>query len=114
MARGVSRKNNLEQMALERVKGESGGGPSVARPARKQIATVMKKHKTYALHDGMVLQREFYGRLRKLLVVGDGNAFKFKIDDRMFESLTAAARYVVGDETRQINGPLFWSAPSVR
>ena len=71
----------------------------------------MKKHKTYALHNGLVLEREFYGRLRKLLVVGEGEALKFKIDDKVFGSLTAAARYVVGDETRQINGPQFWDAP---
>jgi hypothetical protein len=71
----------------------------------------VKKHKTYALRDGLVLEREFYGRLRKLLVVGEGEALKFKIDDRSFDSMTAAARYVVGDETRQINGPQFWEAP---
>lgn len=71
----------------------------------------MKNRKTYALHDGMVLEREFYGRLRKLRVVRDENALKFKIDDRLFDSLTAAARYVVRDETRQINGPEFWGAP---
>ena len=59
----------------------------------------------------MVLEREFYGRRRKLLVVGDGDGRKFKIDERVFDSLTAAARYVVGDETRQINGPAFWAAP---
>jgi hypothetical protein len=71
----------------------------------------MKKHKTYALHDGLVLEREFYGRLRKLRVVGEGPALKFKVDDKVFDSMTAAARYVVGDETRQINGPHFWDAP---
>jgi hypothetical protein len=59
----------------------------------------------------MVLEREFYGRLRKLLVVGDGDGHKFKIDERVFDSMTAAARYVVRDETRQINGPVFWGAP---
>lgn len=71
----------------------------------------MKNRKNYALRDGMVLEREFYGRLRKLFVVRDGDALKFKIDNKLFSSLTAAARYVVGDETRQINGPEFWGAP---
>ncbi len=46
----------------------------------------MKKHKTYALHNGLVLEREFYGRLRKLMVVGEGDALKFKIDDKVFGS----------------------------
>lgn len=63
------------------------------------------------MHEGMVLEREFYGRLRKLHVVRDDNVLKFKIDDKLFPSLTAAARYVVRDETRQINGPEFWGAP---
>ena len=71
----------------------------------------MKNRKNYALHEGMVRQREFYGRLRKLHVVSDNNVLKFKIDDKLFLSLTAAARYVVRDETRQINGPEFWGAP---
>ena len=71
----------------------------------------MKNRKNYVLHDGMVLEREFYGRLRKLSVVHDGKELKFKIDDKLFGSLTAAARYVVRDETRQINGPEFWGAP---
>jgi hypothetical protein len=67
--------------------------------------------KKYALAEGVVLERNFYGRVRKLMVVQDDEALKFKIDDRLFASLTAAARYVVGDETRQINGPEFWNAP---
>lgn len=71
----------------------------------------MKNRKNYALRDGMVLEREFYGRLRKLHVVRDDNVLKFKVDDQLFPSLTAAARYVVRDETRQINGPEFWGAP---
>jgi hypothetical protein len=58
----------------------------------------------------MVLEREFYGRVRKLMVMAIGDGHKFKIDDRVFDSMTAAARYVVGDDTRQINGPLFWGA----
>lgn len=71
----------------------------------------MKNRKSYAIHDGMVLEREFYGRLRQLRVIQDGESLKFRIDDRLFNSLTAAARYVVRDETRQINGPEFWGAP---
>ena len=73
----------------------------------------MKNRKNYALHDGMVLEREFYGRLRTLRVVSDDNTLKFRVDDKLFPSLTAAARYVVRDETRQINGPEFWGAPLV-
>jgi hypothetical protein len=59
----------------------------------------------------MVLEREFYGRMRRLRVIQDGESLKFRVDDRLFNSLTAAARYVVRDETRQINGPEFWGAP---
>lgn len=71
----------------------------------------MKNRKSYAIHDGMVLEREFYGRKRQLRVIQDGESLKFRVDDRLFNSLTAAARYVVRDETRQINGPEFWGAP---
>ena len=71
----------------------------------------MKNRKSYAIHDGMVLEREFYGRMRQLRVIQDGESLKFRVDDRLFNSLTAAARYVVRDETRQINGPEFWGAP---
>lgn len=74
----------------------------------------MKQRKNYALRDGLVLEREFYGRQRKLRVILDDGTLRFRVDDRLFASLTAAARYVVGDETRQINGPEFWGAPLVQ
>ena len=74
----------------------------------------MKNRKNYAIREGLVLEREFYGRQRTLRVILDGEIFKFRVDDRLFSSLTAAARYVVGDETRQINGPEFWGAPLVQ
>jgi hypothetical protein len=76
----------------------------------------MKRKKTknsYALHAGMVLEREFYGRLNRLEIVNEGGHLKFKLGERMFTSLTQAARYVCGDESRAISGPQFWRAPKV-
>jgi hypothetical protein len=67
--------------------------------------------KQYALRNGMILKKQLCGRTYRLLVVKDGRDFRFKIDDRIFGSLTAAARYVCRDETRQISGPQFWNAP---
>lgn len=71
----------------------------------------MTRKKNYALRDGMVLEKEFYGRTHRLLVIKEGDEFLFKIDDRIFASLTAAARHVCRDDTRTISGPQFWNAP---
>lgn len=71
----------------------------------------MTRKKNYALRDGMILEKEFYGRVYRLLVVKDGDVFVFRVDDRIFTSLTAAARHVCRDETRTISGPQFWNAP---
>lgn len=59
----------------------------------------------------MVLEKEFYGRTYRLLVIKDGEVFRFKVNERIFDSLTAAARHVCRDETRAISGPQFWNAP---
>ena len=72
------------------------------------------RKKQYDLKDGMTLQAECYGRTYKLRVVRDGDVFRFRVDDQLFSSLTAAARHVVRDETRQISGPHFWNAPLVK
>ena len=74
----------------------------------------MTRKKKYALRDGMVLQKEFYGRVYRLLVVKDGERFRFKIDDCIFESLTAAAKHVCRDSTREMSGPQFWNVPAAR
>lgn len=71
----------------------------------------MTRKKNYALRDGMILEKEFYGRVYRLLVIKEGGGFLFKIDDRIFTSLTAAARHVCRDDTRTISGPNFWNAP---
>jgi hypothetical protein len=74
----------------------------------------MKKRKTkntYALRGGMVLEREFYGRIHRLEVVSRSGSLEFKLGDQVFASLTAAAKHVCGDETRTISGPQFWRAP---
>ena len=76
----------------------------------------MKKRKTknnYALHAGMVLEREFYGQLHRLEVVNGDGCLQFKLGNEVFTSLTQAARHVCGDETRAISGPQFWRAPKV-
>jgi len=74
----------------------------------------MKRKKTkhtYALHAGMVLEREFYGRVHRLEVINKNGTLEFKLGDQVFASLTAAAKHVCGDETRTISGPQFWRAP---
>lgn len=81
---------------------------SQTNPPQSKVGT---KKKQYLLKEGMVLEREFYGRTFKLLVVKDDAITRFKVNDRLFDSLTSAARYVLRDETRQVNGPDFWKAP---
>jgi hypothetical protein len=70
-----------------------------------------KESKKYALYDGMIIEREFYGRVYKLAVVKSRDSFTFRLGELVFESLTAAARRVCGDETRSISGPQFWRVP---
>jgi hypothetical protein len=72
---------------------------------------IKKAKNKYALKVGMVLERDFYGRRNRLEVIAEGGLMKFKIDNRIFTSLTQAARYVCGDDTRSISGPQFWRAP---
>lgn len=70
-----------------------------------------KKRNSYQLREGMVFEKAFYGNAVRLLVVKYQGELQFKIDDKIFPSLTAAARHVCRDETRQISGPLFWGIP---
>jgi len=70
-----------------------------------------KTRKEYALREGMVLERVYNGRVYRLLVIRQGDSLKFKIDEHVFSSLTASAKYVCRDENRAISGPLFWRAP---
>jgi hypothetical protein len=70
-----------------------------------------RKKKEYDLHSGMVLEKQFYGTVKKLEVVQVGSELQFRIDGMLFKSLTAAARHVIRDETKQISGPDFWNAP---
>ena len=65
----------------------------------------------YRLHTGMVIKKDFYGRPYEVEVVKYGTDFRFKLDGKIFDSLTAAARYVCRDETRTISGPKFWGLP---
>jgi len=71
----------------------------------------MKKDKTkssYQLREGMIFQKEYYGNVFRLLVVRHHEKLQFKVADKIFPSLTAAAKYVCRDDTRSISGPLFW------
>jgi len=72
-----------------------------------------KTKKSYALRKGMFLEKRFYGQLHRLEVLEERGCFSFKLGNKTFSSLTQAARYVCGDETRAISGPQFWNAPLV-
>lgn len=67
----------------------------------------------YAISEGMRLEKNFYGRLRTVFVIREKGKLQFKLDGKIFKSLTAAAKHVCGDDTMQINGPEFWGAPRV-
>jgi len=69
----------------------------------------MAKHKKYPLREGMVLERKYRRQFYQLLVVKDGNKFKFKLAGKTFRSLTAAAKHLVGAH-QEISGPAFWGA----
>lgn len=69
----------------------------------------MAKHKKYILRDGMVLKRRYRRRFYKLLVVKNNDEFQFKLADKTFSTLTAAAKHLVGQD-QQISGPAFWGA----
>jgi len=81
----------------------------------KRVLKMLKKKTKikYALRAGLVLHREYYGRLHILKVIDENGILKFKLNDLIFDSLTQAARHVCGDETRAISGPEFWRAPKV-
>ena len=66
------------------------------------------KQKPYHLYEGMIIDKCYYGKKIELIVVRFKGEIQFKIDKQIFPTLTAAARYVCGDPTRQISGPLFW------
>jgi hypothetical protein len=67
-----------------------------------------KRQNRYSLREGMVFEKQYYGSSVKLFVVRHNDELQFKVVDKIFPTLTAAARHVIGDETRQISGPVFW------
>ncbi len=73
-----------------------------------------KKKHDYGLQPGMVIERTFYGRVYKLAVIKGAEGLQFKIGEHVFDSLTAAARHVLRDETRPISGPKFWGIPTAK
>jgi hypothetical protein len=65
------------------------------------------KHE-YLIREGMEFIRQYYGKNYRLLVVKHHGILQFKVEDMIFATLTAAARYVCRDDTRSISGPVFW------
>ena len=65
----------------------------------------------YKYRNGMILKRTFIGKTYELVVIKDEEKIKFKIGDKVFKSLTAAARFVCRNPSQQISGPKFWKAP---
>ena len=68
-----------------------------------------KKRKECKIKEGMILEKNYYGKNIFLQILKTNNELKYRIEDQTFSSLTAAARHVVGDPTRQISGPVFWN-----
>ena len=66
------------------------------------------KQKLSSLREGAIFEKMYYGKTVRLLVVKHHDKIQFKVCDQIFPTLTAAARHVIGDETRQISGPVFW------
>lgn len=70
-----------------------------------------KKVIEYKLRNGMTLKRTFIGKNYELVVIRDGDKFKFQLGKEEFKSLTAAARFVCRNPLQQISGPKFWKVP---
>jgi hypothetical protein len=70
----------------------------------------MPKAKSYALREGMVLEKKYRRQTYRLSVIKEGGVMRFKISSKIFPSLTAAAKHIVG-ENQEISGPHFWHAP---
>jgi len=77
----------------------------------KQQKTRTKKKNNYLLEEGMVFEKQHYGKKVRLCVIKTNGVMQFSIDGKLFRTLTAAAKHVCGDETRQMSGPLFWNVP---
>ena len=70
---------------------------------------INKKPKSFKIKDGMIFEKNYYGKKIFLQILKTNNELKYRVEDQTFSSLTAAARHVVGDPTRQISGPVFWN-----
>lgn len=71
-----------------------------------------KRRLIYDIAKGMVFVKQFYGREWRLEVVEVEGKNSFKLDGKIFSSLTSAARHVNRDELRSISGPAFWNVPA--
>jgi hypothetical protein len=69
------------------------------------------KKRIYALRVGMVLEKKFKGHPYKLSVAKSGDTLEFRLGNKVFFSLTAAAKHVSGGKN-EINGPRFWGLPT--
>jgi hypothetical protein len=56
---------------------------------------------------GTIYERDYKGTTYKLVVVESPNGIRYTLGNRTFETLTAAAKSLVGAE-QSISGPRFW------
>ena len=73
----------------------------------------MAKKKKYALTEGLILEIKYRRQQHRLLVVEKDGALHFQLGKKLFPSLSAAAKHVIGSD-QEINGPRFWKAPAAR
>ena len=70
----------------------------------------MGKKIIYDLPPGLALKKRYRGKDYVLVVKESEGKTKFEVNDKTFDSLTAAAQFVV-KSNRPISGPFFWKAP---
>jgi hypothetical protein len=57
-----------------------------------------------------VIEKKYKGKIYHLSVIKEGGVLRFKVSNKIFTSLTAAAKYLMGTD-RETSGPRFWGAP---
>ena len=70
----------------------------------------MANPKKYALREGVVIEKKYKRKIIHLSVIKENGVLRFKVFGKIFRSLTAAAKYVMGTD-RETSGPRFWGAP---
>jgi hypothetical protein len=66
--------------------------------------------KKYALTDGLILEIKYRRQNYRLQVLKKEDQFQFKVGNKVFLSLTAAAKHVMNTD-QEVNGPRFWKVP---